>query len=61
MSSPGSVTYWRNRLETAVRGQGAGRNGYNDVMHMKQDTELASMRPREDFKKLVAELEGKRR
>jgi tetratricopeptide (TPR) repeat protein len=33
--------------------------GYNDVPHMKKDTDLDPLRQREDFRKLVAELEGK--
>jgi serine/threonine protein kinase len=33
--------------------------GFQDVVHMKQDTDLDPLRPREDFRKLVAELEGK--
>jgi tetratricopeptide (TPR) repeat protein len=33
--------------------------GYKDVAHMKKDTDLDSLRQREDFQKLVAELEGK--
>src|SRR5262249_50294455 len=33
--------------------------GYRDAAHMKQDPHLAPLRPREDFQKLVAELEGK--
>jgi hypothetical protein len=33
--------------------------GYKDVAGMKQDTDLDPLRQREDFKKLVAELEGK--
>jgi tetratricopeptide (TPR) repeat protein len=33
--------------------------GYKDVPHMKQDSDLDPMRPREDFRKLIAELEGK--
>jgi tetratricopeptide (TPR) repeat protein len=37
----------------------AVRKGYKDVAHMKKDTDLAPLRPREDFLKLVAELEGK--
>jgi tetratricopeptide (TPR) repeat protein len=32
--------------------------GFKDVAHMKKDTDLASLRQREDFQKLVAELEG---
>jgi hypothetical protein len=35
--------------------------GYKDVVHMKKDPDLAPLRPREDFQKLVAELEGKRK
>src|SRR5262249_2952185 len=31
--------------------------GYKDVAHMKKDTDLDPIRGREDFKKLVAELE----
>ena len=31
--------------------------GYNNVAHMKQDKDLDSLRGREDFKRLVAELE----
>jgi hypothetical protein len=33
--------------------------GYKDVAHMKKDTDLDPLRQREDFKKLIAELEGK--
>jgi tetratricopeptide (TPR) repeat protein len=33
--------------------------GYADVVHMKKDTNLHPLRHREDFQKLVAELEGK--
>jgi hypothetical protein len=32
--------------------------GYKDVPHMKKDTDLEPLRQREDFQKLVAELEG---
>jgi tetratricopeptide (TPR) repeat protein len=35
--------------------------GYKDVPHMKKDTDLDPLRPREEFQKLVAELEGKGR
>jgi tetratricopeptide (TPR) repeat protein len=31
--------------------------GFRDVAHMKQDTDLDSLRARDDFRKLVAELE----
>ena len=33
--------------------------GYKDVAHMKKDTGLDPLRQRDDFQKLVAELEGK--
>jgi serine/threonine protein kinase len=33
--------------------------GYKDVDHMKKDTDLDPLREREDFKKLIAELEKK--
>jgi hypothetical protein len=33
--------------------------GYKDVPHMKKDTDLDPLRQRADFKKLVADLEGK--
>jgi len=34
--------------------------GYKDAAHMKQDKDLDSLHAREDFKKLVAELEATR-
>src|SRR5581483_5547030 len=37
----------------------AVRRGYNDVPHMKKDTDLDPLRQRPDFQKLLAELEGK--
>ena len=33
--------------------------GYKDVPHMKKDTDLGPLRQREDFQKLIAELEEK--
>jgi tetratricopeptide (TPR) repeat protein len=33
--------------------------GYKDVPHMKKDTDLDPLRPRDDFQTLIAELEGK--
>ena len=33
--------------------------GYKDVAHLKKDTDLDPLRQRDDFRKLVAELEGK--
>jgi hypothetical protein len=33
--------------------------GYKDVPHMTKDTDLDPLRQRDDFRKLVAELEGK--
>jgi tetratricopeptide (TPR) repeat protein/tRNA A-37 threonylcarbamoyl transferase component Bud32 len=35
--------------------------GYKDVAHMKKDTDLDPLRQREDFQKLIAELEGKQK
>jgi tetratricopeptide (TPR) repeat protein len=37
----------------------AVRKGYKDVAHVKRDTDLDRLRQRDDFQKLVAELEGK--
>jgi tetratricopeptide (TPR) repeat protein len=42
-------------LRTAVS------KGYKDLPHMKEDTDLDPLRQREDYKKLVAELKGKRK
>ena len=33
--------------------------GYKDAAHMKKDTDLDPLREREDFKKLLAEMEAK--
>jgi hypothetical protein len=33
--------------------------GYKDTAHMKKDADLQPLRAREDFKKLLAKLEGK--
>jgi tetratricopeptide (TPR) repeat protein len=57
----------RRRKEAAQFYQGAAmkrlhaavRKGYKDVSHMKKDTDLDPLRQREDFRKLVAQLEGK--
>jgi tetratricopeptide (TPR) repeat protein len=38
----------------------AASKGFKNVAHMKKDTDLDPLRPREDFKKLIAELEAKR-
>jgi tetratricopeptide (TPR) repeat protein len=35
--------------------------GYKDSVHMKKDADLDPLRQREDYKKLVAELKGKRK
>ena len=35
--------------------------GYKDAAHMKEDTDLDPLRQREDFKKLLAELEVKQK
>lgn len=37
--------------------QQAVKAGYSNVAHMKKDTDLDPIRGREDFKKLMAELE----
>lgn len=37
----------------------AVNRGYKDVAHMKGDADLDPLRQRDDFRKLVAELEGK--
>jgi hypothetical protein len=34
--------------------------GYKNAAHMKQDKDVAPLRERDDFKKLLAELEGKK-
>jgi hypothetical protein len=34
--------------------------GYKDIEHLKKDDDLKPLREREDFKKLVTELEAKR-
>jgi tetratricopeptide (TPR) repeat protein len=39
----------------------AVRKGYQDVAHMKKDTDLDALRQRQDFQKLIAELERKRK
>ncbi len=40
--------------------QKAVQAGYKDAAHMKRDTDLDPLRDREDFKKLLAELEAKK-
>lgn len=40
--------------------QKAVKAGYNDAAHMAKDADLDSLRGREDFKKLLAKLEGKK-
>jgi hypothetical protein len=37
--------------------QKAVKAGYKDATHMKQDTDLDPLRGRDDFKKLLAELD----
>ena len=39
--------------------QQAVKAGYKDAAHMKEDTDLDSLRGREDFKKLIADLAAK--
>ena len=38
---------------------GGVSKGYKAVAHMKKDTDLDPLRQRDDFRKLVADLEGK--
>jgi len=40
--------------------QQAVQKGYQDVAHMKKDTDLDPLRQREDFQKLIRELEAKK-
>ena len=47
-------------LELSENGGKAVKAGYRDAAHMKKDTDLDPLREREDFKKLLAELEGKK-
>jgi hypothetical protein len=49
------------RDDAGSRGSGDDEvsKGYKDVAHMKKDTDLDPLRQREDFQKLIAELEGK--
>jgi hypothetical protein len=37
----------------------AVKAGYRNAVHMKKDTDLDLLRGRDDFKKLLAELEAK--
>src|SRR5262249_42234044 len=37
----------------------AVERGYKDAAHLRKDTDLQPLRAREDFKKLLADLEGK--
>jgi hypothetical protein len=51
------------RKKLAIRGVALLRQaidkGFKDVAHMKKDTDLDPLRDREDFKKLLTELEKK--
>jgi hypothetical protein len=38
----------------------AVQKGFQDVAHMKKDTDLDPLREREDFQKLIRELEAKK-
>jgi hypothetical protein len=40
--------------------QGAVATGFKDIEHLKKDDDLKPLREREDFKKLVKELEEKK-
>ena len=47
-------------VERAMKSlQNAVKAGFNDAAHMKQDTDLAPLRGRDEFQKLLAELEAK--
>jgi hypothetical protein len=35
--------------------------GFTDVAHMKKDTDLDPLRQRQDFQKLIAEVEAKQK
>ena len=37
----------------------AAGKGYTDIVNMKRDFDLDALRPRDDFRKLLAELEEK--
>ena len=43
---------WLRRAVTA---------GFNDAKHMKKDSDLDALRERDDFKKLIADLEAKQK
>jgi hypothetical protein len=49
----------RHAARAVVLLRDAVAKGYNDVAHLKQDADLDSLRQREDFRKLLAELEAK--
>jgi tetratricopeptide (TPR) repeat protein/tRNA A-37 threonylcarbamoyl transferase component Bud32 len=52
-----AVQFYGDAAMTFLRN--AVSKGYKDVPHMKKDTDLDPLRQREDFQKLIAELEGK--
>jgi serine/threonine-protein kinase len=50
------IQFYGDRAMAMLRD--AVAKGYKDAAHMKKNTELDSLRSREDFKKLVADLEA---
>ena len=53
------VRFGRARRRSAEATRDGVSKGYKDVAHMRKDTDLDPLRQRDDFHKLVAELEGK--
>ena len=52
-----AVLFYGDQVMALLRD--AVAKGYKDAAHMKQDEDLAPLREREDFKKLLAELDKK--
>jgi hypothetical protein len=53
---------WLGPTPTTLAALGqALQNGYKDLDNLKKDQDLDPLRSRDEFKKLVADLEGKRR
>jgi hypothetical protein len=55
------VRFGRARRRSAEATRDGVSKGYKDVAHMKRDTDLDPLRQRQDFQKLIAELDGKGR
>jgi hypothetical protein len=60
---PNEVQHQQQSLELALKAMDLLRQavaaGYNDIGHMKQDNDLNVLRMRDEFQKLIAELEAK--